>query len=134
MRTTRSATPPGKRCAKSGRGRPMARFATRFCPTSRHPPVRAAACAGVFEIMLAMAEPANPFAAAPASAPVVVAIPALNEEASIADVVTGIPRAVASRVIVADGGSRDATAARAAQARARVVDAGQGYGRACWTG
>jgi glycosyltransferase involved in cell wall biosynthesis len=83
--------------------------------------------------MLAMAEPANPFAAASASAPVVVAIPALNEEASIADVITGIPRAVASRVIVADGGSSDATAARAEAAGAQVIEAGRGYGRACWT-
>jgi glycosyltransferase involved in cell wall biosynthesis len=63
---------------------------------------------------------------------VVVAIPALNEEASIAEVVAGIPRALVSRVIVADGGSSDATAARAASAGAQVIDAGKGYGRACW--
>ena len=35
------------------------------------------------------------------------------------------------RVIVADGGSRDATVARAQEAGAEVIDAGRGYGRAC---
>jgi glycosyltransferase involved in cell wall biosynthesis len=63
--------------------------------------------------------------------PVTVAIPALNEEASIGDVVRSIPRDLVSRVIVADGGSRDATVARAKAAGAEVVDAGKGYGRAC---
>lgn len=62
---------------------------------------------------------------------VVVVIPTLDEEQSIADVVRGIPRAIVSRVIVADGGSRDATAARAKAAGADVIDAGRGYGRAC---
>src|SRR6266540_1139144 len=64
---------------------------------------------------------------------VVVVIPTLDEEQSIADVVRGIPRAIVSRVIVADGGSRDATAARAKTAGADVIDAGRGYGRACRT-
>jgi glycosyltransferase involved in cell wall biosynthesis len=82
--------------------------------------------------MLAVAEPASPLRPAPGTAQVVVAIPALNEEASIGDVVAGIPRAVASRVIVADGGSSDATAARAENAGAQVIEAGKGYGRACW--
>jgi glycosyltransferase involved in cell wall biosynthesis len=82
--------------------------------------------------MLAVAEPASPLRPAPGAAQVVVAIPALNEEASIADVVAGIPRALASRVIVADGGSSDATMARAADAGAQVIEAGKGYGRACW--
>src|SRR5215471_13715325 len=45
---------------------------------------------------------------------VVVVIPTLDEEQSIADVVRSIPRAIVSRIIVADGG-----------------DAGRGYGRAC---
>ena len=81
--------------------------------------------------MLAMAEPTSP--AAPAlAARVAVAIPALNEEASIAAVVAGIPRAIADRVIVADGGSTDTTVARATEAGAQVIDAGKGYGRACW--
>ncbi len=62
---------------------------------------------------------------------IVVAIPALNEEASIADVVRGIPRDLVSRVIVADGGSRDQTKAKALAAGAEVIDSGSGYGRAC---
>jgi glycosyltransferase involved in cell wall biosynthesis len=60
-------------------------------------------------------------------------IPTLNEEDSIAEVVRGIPRPPVDRVIVADGGSRDATAARAADAGADVIDVGRGYGRACLT-
>jgi glycosyltransferase involved in cell wall biosynthesis len=43
-----------------------------------------------------------------------------------------IPRTLAQRVIVADGGSTDETAARAALAGAEVIEAGKGYGRACW--
>ncbi|HWF97444.1 MAG TPA: glycosyltransferase family 2 protein, partial [Xanthobacteraceae bacterium] len=83
--------------------------------------------------MLAVTEPASPLRRpALASAQVTVAIPALNEEASIADVVAGIPPALASRIIVADGGSSDATAAHAQAAGAQVIDAGKGYGRACW--
>ena len=81
--------------------------------------------------MLAKSERTSPPAQA-LVAQVVVAIPALNEEASIAGVVAGIPRAIAGHVIVADGGSSDATAARAEAAGAQVIDAGRGYGRACW--
>lgn len=62
---------------------------------------------------------------------IVVAIPTLNEEASIGDVVRTIPRDVVSRVIVADGGSRDETKVRARAGGADVIDAGPGYGRAC---
>jgi glycosyltransferase involved in cell wall biosynthesis len=62
---------------------------------------------------------------------VVVVIPTLDEEHSIAEVVRSLPRAIVSRVIVADGGSRDATAARAKAAGAEVIEAGRGYGRAC---
>src|SRR2546430_7143396 len=62
---------------------------------------------------------------------VVVAIPALDEEQSIAAVVRSIPRAIVSRVIVADGGSGDATGARTKAGGADVSDAGRGYGRAC---
>src|SRR5262249_30531196 len=58
-------------------------------------------------------------------------IPARDEEQSFADVVRSLPRAIVSRVIVADGGSRDATVARAQAAGAEVIDAGPGYGRAC---
>ena len=50
---------------------------------------------------------------------VVVVIPTLNEEQSIGDVVRAIPRDVVDRIIVADGGSSDATAARARASRRR---------------
>ena len=62
---------------------------------------------------------------------IAVIIPTLDEEASIGEVVRCIPRDLMSRVIVADGGSSDATAARARAAGADVVAAGAGYGRAC---
>jgi len=45
-----------------------------------------------------------------------------------------LPRGIAERVIVADGGSADGTAAIARHAGAEVVDAGRGYGRACLAG
>ncbi len=64
---------------------------------------------------------------------IVVVIPTLDEEQSIAEVVRSLPRTIVSRVIVADGGSRDATAMRAKAAGAEVIDAGPGYGRACLT-
>src|SRR5712672_769645 len=64
-------------------------------------------------------------------ATIVVVIPTLNEEQSIGGVVGRIPRQSVSRVIVADGGSRDATATLARKAGAEVIDAGRGYGRAC---
>ena len=70
-------------------------------------------------------------AAGKAGGAVAVVIPTLDEEQSIADLVRGLPRAIVSRVIVADGGSRDATVARAQAAGAEVIDAGPGYGRAC---
>jgi molybdenum ABC transporter molybdate-binding protein len=62
---------------------------------------------------------------------IVVVIPTLNEEQSIGDAVRGIPRDVVGRIIVADGGSDDATAARARDAGADVIQPGRGYGRAC---
>jgi glycosyltransferase involved in cell wall biosynthesis len=61
-------------------------------------------------------------------------IPTLNEAASIAAVVREVPRDLIERVIVADGGSSDATAAYAAAAGADVIHAGRGYGRACLAG
>src|SRR5258708_3193550 len=82
--------------------------------------------------MLAVTDHASPLRPAFGPAQIAVAIPALNEEASIAGVVAGIPRALVGRVIVADGGSSDATAAQAESAGALVIDAGKGYGRACW--
>src|ERR1700746_919148 len=66
-----------------------------------------------------------------AASRIVVVIPTLDEEQSIADVVRSIPRTIVSRVIVPDGGSRDAPAARAKAAGADVIHAGRGYGRAC---
>ena len=54
---------------------------------------------------------------------IVVAIPTLNEEQSIGGVVRGIPRDLVGRIIVADGGSDDATAARARDAGADVIQA-----------
>src|SRR5262249_23922281 len=66
-----------------------------------------------------------------AASRVVVVIHTLAEEPSIAEVVRGIPREIVSRIIVADGGSRDATAARAKATGADVIEAGRGYGRAC---
>jgi glycosyltransferase involved in cell wall biosynthesis len=65
---------------------------------------------------------------------IAVVIPTLNEEQSIAAVVSDIPRDLVGRVIVADGGSRDATTSRARSAGADIIDAGRGYGRACLAG
>ncbi|MBA3768293.1 MAG: glycosyltransferase family 2 protein [Acidobacteria bacterium] len=66
---------------------------------------------------------------------VAVVIPALNEEACIAEVVRAIPRKIAGEVIVVDNGSDDETAARARAAGARVISEPQkGYGRACRAG
>ena len=60
-------------------------------------------------------------------------IPTLNEEAAIGGVVRALRDGV-DRVIVADGGSTDATAERAREAGAEVIAAGRGYGRACLAG
>jgi uncharacterized membrane protein YbhN (UPF0104 family) len=61
---------------------------------------------------------------APPDAPVVVFLPAHDEEATVGDVVRRLPVRVAGHPVVAlvvDDGSQDATAARAEQAGARVV-------------
>jgi glycosyltransferase involved in cell wall biosynthesis len=63
---------------------------------------------------------------------VAVVIPVLDEAESIGEVVRSIPRDLVDRIIVADGGSRDATKAEARHAGAEVIDAGRGYGRACF--
>ena len=61
-------------------------------------------------------------------------IPALDEEASIAEVVADA-HVSTDEVIVVDNGSTDATAARAAAAGARVVSQPlRGYGAACLAG
>ena len=62
---------------------------------------------------------------------IAVIIPTLDEEDSIGSVVRAIPSNLVGRIIVADGGSSDATAARATEAGAEVITVGRGYGRAC---
>jgi glycosyltransferase involved in cell wall biosynthesis len=62
---------------------------------------------------------------------IAVIIPTLDEEASIGEVVSAVPRDIVGRIIVADSGSTDATAARARSGGADVIDVGRGYGRAC---
>jgi glycosyltransferase involved in cell wall biosynthesis len=64
----------------------------------------------------------------------VAVVPALDEEASIAEVVRGA-RAHVDHVVVVDNGSRDATAQRAHEAGADVVrEPRRGYGAACLAG
>jgi len=66
---------------------------------------------------------------------VFVVIPALDEEASVGLVLAALPWALLERVVVADNGSRDGTAAVARAAGATVVDAPRrGYGSACLAG
>jgi glycosyltransferase involved in cell wall biosynthesis len=70
-----------------------------------------------------------------ASAIISVVIPCLDEEEAIAGVVREVLEQGADEVIVVDNGSRDATAARAREAGARVVwEPVRGYGRACSAG
>jgi len=70
---------------------------------------------------------------------VAVVIPALDEERSVARVVSEIPRVgdgfAVSEIVVVDNGSSDATAEAARGAGARVVsEPRRGYGRACLAG
>lgn len=66
---------------------------------------------------------------------VFVVIPALDEERSIGLVLSALPWALLERVVVADNGSTDGTAAVAAAAGATVVEARRrGYGSACLAG
>lgn len=69
---------------------------------------------------------------------IAVIMPALNEEASVGAVVTGVRQSLhdqLQRVIVVDNGSSDGTAAAARQAGAMVVtEAARGYGAACLSG
>jgi len=61
-----------------------------------------------------------------------VVIPALNEEAALPHVLAAIPRPPVRRVVVADNGSTDGTAAVARDAGAEVVrEPERGYGAAC---
>ena len=66
--------------------------------------------------------------------PVVLVVPTRNEEGAIGGALAAVQRSVVDRIIVADGGSTDATAVRARAAGAEVIAAGRGYGRACWMG
>ncbi|MBI4511625.1 MAG: glycosyltransferase [Deltaproteobacteria bacterium] len=62
-------------------------------------------------------------------------IPALNEGASIGEVVHGVRRAGIDHVIVVDNGSSDNTSASARTAGARVIsEPTRGYGAACAAG
>ena len=62
-------------------------------------------------------------------------VPVLDEEVAIAAVVEGLLANGVDQVVVVDGNSRDATAARAAAAGATViVERRRGYGRAMMTG
>ncbi len=70
----------------------------------------------------------------PQAAGITVVIPTFNEAESIAAVVAELPRTVVDRVIVADGGSIDATQERARNAGAEVIAVGRGYGLACLAG
>jgi glycosyltransferase involved in cell wall biosynthesis len=64
-----------------------------------------------------------------------VVIPALNEEATVGDVVRSLQREVFSRIRVIDNGSTDATASRARAAGAEVLHEPHcGYGQACRCG
>lgn len=66
---------------------------------------------------------------------VTIVIPTLDEAGSIGGLIAEIrAKAPAAAIIVADGGSADATAAVARSAGASVIDAGRGYGRACLAG
>lgn len=81
---------------------------------------------------------AGPSALALASPRIAVIMPALDEEASIGDVVTGIRQALPGnlkQVIVVDNGCTDRTALVAQEAGAMVVvEAERGYGAACLAG
>jgi alpha-1,6-mannosyltransferase len=63
--------------------------------------------------------------------PVTVLIAALNEEETIGEVVRGVPRDLASEIIVVDNGSEDLTGEKARSAGARVIiENRRGYGSA----
>jgi glycosyltransferase involved in cell wall biosynthesis len=82
----------------------------------------------------------EPVAASPAAvaggglARVAVVIPTWNEAEAIGPVVAEVLAQGVGQVIVADGSSKDGTAAIARAAGATVIDAGRGYGRACHLG
>jgi len=61
-------------------------------------------------------------------------IPTLNEEEAIGALLARVPNGVVDRMIIADGGSTDRTIERARALGATTIEAGRGYGRACWQG
>ena len=63
-----------------------------------------------------------------------VVIPTFNEAEAINAVIREIPADLVREIIIADGGSTDATRDIAAVAGATVLQAGRGYGRACHAG
>ena len=69
---------------------------------------------------------------AAAKPPVVLIVPTRNEARAIGAALQFVPRDFVDLIIVADGGSVDETKAEARAAGARVIEAGRGYGRACW--
>ncbi|MFP3914651.1 MAG: glycosyltransferase family 2 protein, partial [Actinomycetota bacterium] len=75
--------------------------------------------------------PQKPLCAVPPEAPVVLFLPAHNEEESVAEVVSRVPASVHGRPVhclVVDDGSSDATASRAARAGAEVISLGRNRG------
>jgi hypothetical protein len=65
---------------------------------------------------------------------VVLIVPTRNEAGAIGEALRLVPRHLVDRMIVADGGSDDATSVEAKAAGAQVIETGRGYGRACWRG
>lgn len=61
-------------------------------------------------------------------------VPTRNEAESIGAALAEVPNRFVDLVIVADGVSTDSTVSMARSAGATVIDAGRGYGRACWLG
>src|SRR4051794_27125455 len=103
--------------------RPTRIFARRCYPTSRRWLARIVVCVGASDV-----EPAK------ARLRVALIIPTLNEVESIGTLIASVPPHIVSRVIVSDGGSSDGTVEQAVRAGAEVIEAGRGYGRACFAG
>jgi glycosyltransferase involved in cell wall biosynthesis len=72
--------------------------------------------------------------AAMSRAPIVLIVPTRDEEGSIGAALASVPRHRVDRIIVADGNSTDSTVVKARASGAEVIEAGRGYGRACWLG
>jgi glycosyltransferase involved in cell wall biosynthesis len=75
-----------------------------------------------------------PTRAVEAKARIALVIPTLDEEQAIGALLGRIPEGAVDEVLIADSGSRDRTVERARAGGATVIDAGKGYGRACWEG